>query len=348
METRLKKVHEQVIVITGASSGIGLTTARLAARKGARLVLAARSESALQELTSEINTGGGQSVYVVADVSRLEDVQRIAAAARSAFGSFDTWVNNAAGSIYGRILDVPLDEERKLFETNYWGVVYGSRIAAEHLRKRGGAIVNVGSVASDRAIPLQAAYSASKHAVKAYTDALRSELEKDGAPVSVTLIKPAAIATPFFRHAKSYMGAQPTAPPPMYAPDVVASAILRAAEHPMRDVLVGGMATFLSAMGRFFPRAGDKFVKAGMFDGRKSERLAEPGDNEIFDHPSDDLRERAEYDVHVCEMSVYTEASMRPAVKTAAVALAALGLSMLVARRLRSRWRSHPASPVSG
>ncbi len=336
MKIHLKKVAEQVIVITGASSGIGLTTARLAARQGARLVLASRGESALAELTREINAGGVQSIYVVADVSRLEDVERIGAAAVSAFGHFDTWVNNAGAGIYGRILDVPVDEERRLFETNYWGVVYGSRVAAGYLRARGGAIINVGSVASDRSIPLQGAYSASKHAVKAYTGALRAELEKEGAPVSVTLIKPTAIATPFFKHAKSYMNAQPTEPSPMYAPDAVAQAILRAAQTPFRDILVGDIAPLQSAMGRVFPRAGDIFVNATMFEGQKSDRQPEPGDNQILDRPSGDLRERADYDTLVCERSLYTEIVTRPALKTALVAAAGAGIATLALRKLRT------------
>ncbi len=336
MNIQLKKIADQVLVITGASSGIGLTTARMAARLGAKLVLAARSESCLRELTEELNASSFQAIYVVSDVSSFEDVQRIAATAVSSFGHFDTWVNNAGGGIYGRILDVPVEEERKLFETNYWGVVYGSRVAAEHLRHRGGAIINVGSVASDRSIPLQAAYCASKHAVKAYTDTLRSELEKENAPVSVTLIKPTAIATPFFKHAKSFMEAQPTEPPPMYAPETVAQAILRAAETPLRDVLVGDVAPLQSAMGRLFPRAGDKFVNAVMFEGQKSQRTPEPGDNQIFDQPSGDLRERAEYDTVVHERSLYTEISTRPLLKTALFTAAGVGIATLALRKLKS------------
>jgi hypothetical protein len=211
--------------------------------------------------------------------------------------------------------------------------VYGSRIAAEHLRTRGGAIINVGSVASDRAIPLQAAYSASKHAVKAYTDALRSELTKDGAPVSVTLIKPTAIDTPFFKHAKTYMGAQPVEPPPLYAPDTVARAILHAAENPVRDVLVGGVAPVQSMLGRLAPSLGDKFMNATMFEGQKSRRAPEPGDNGFPERPSGDLRERGNYDVHVCESSLYTEIAMRPAVKMAVMAGVGLGIASALWRR---------------
>ena len=232
MGVQLKKLSEQVIVITGASSGIGLVTARMAARQGARLVLAARSEDALRTLTDEIKAEGGKAVYAVADVGREEDVRRIADAARHHFGGFDTWVNNAGVSIYGRVLDVSMEDHRQLFETNYWGLVHGSRVAAEHLRQRGGAIINVGSSLSDRAIPLQGTYCASKHAVKGYTDALRMELEEEDAPISVTLIKPSAIDTPYKDHAKNYLPVEPENPPPVYAPETVAEAILHSATHP--------------------------------------------------------------------------------------------------------------------
>ncbi|HEX8920718.1 MAG TPA: SDR family oxidoreductase, partial [Pyrinomonadaceae bacterium] len=187
MNVQLKKLGEQIIVITGASSGIGLVTARTAARQGAKLVLAARSEDALRQLVDEIKMEGGEAISVVADVGQEQDVRRIAEAAIQRFGGFDTWVNNAGVSIYGRVLEVSMEDHRQLFETNYWGLVHGSRVAAEHLRTRGGAIINVGSSLSDRAIPLQGTYCASKHAVKGYTDVLRMELEEEDAPISVTL-----------------------------------------------------------------------------------------------------------------------------------------------------------------
>jgi short-subunit dehydrogenase len=324
---KLKKLRDQVIVITGASSGIGLTTARYAAKRGARVVLAARSGESLERLEDEIRDSGGRGVAVEADVSSEEDVRRIAETAKQHFGGFDTWVNNAGVSIFGKILEVPVEEEREVFDVNFWGVVYGSKIAAEHLRSTGGAIINIGSVASDRAVPLQGAYSASKHAVKAYTDTLRSELEHDGAPVSVTLIKPTAIDTPFFRHAETHMDGQPTEPSPMYAPKLVAEAILRAAETPMRDILVGDTAPLDSAIGRWAPKAGDKFVQAKMFEGQKSDRRRLPGENKALRRPSGELRERGDYpEVQVEETSVYTKAAMHP-VLTGVAALGA-GLAM--------------------
>src|ERR1044071_8077770 len=193
MTIKLKKLSDQVIVITGASSGIGLVTARMAAKRGARLVLNARNEEALRLVSDEINAAGGKVIYVVGDVGRFDDVQKIADEAIRRFGGFDTWVNNAGVSIYGRMLEQSIEDQRRLFETNYWGMVHGSLVACTHLRNKGGALINVGSVLSDVALPLQGTYCATQHAVKGYTDALRLELEEEGAPISVTLIKPSTI-----------------------------------------------------------------------------------------------------------------------------------------------------------
>ncbi|HEX6718380.1 MAG TPA: SDR family oxidoreductase, partial [Pyrinomonadaceae bacterium] len=273
MNVKLKKLSDQVIVITGASSGIGLVTARMAARRGARVVLNARNEEALRRVSEEINASGGEAIYVAGDVGQSDDVQNIADEAMRRFGGFDTWVNNAAVSIYGRVLDQSLEDQRRLFETNYWGVVHGSRVACAHLRKNGGALINVGSVLSDVAIPIQGTYCATKHAVKGYTNALRLELEEEGAPISVTLIKPSTVDTPYIRHAKNLMPVEPLNPPPVYAPETVAEAILYCAEHPERDVFVGSGGKMLAEAGHHAPRLTDKLMEAAMFDLQKSNRL---------------------------------------------------------------------------
>jgi short-subunit dehydrogenase len=331
MNLLLKNLSAQVLVITGASSGIGLTTARMAAKRGARLVLAARSAAALRQLTEEINSGGGEAVYVVADVGRLEDVRRIEEKAVERFGGFDTWVNNAGVSIYGNLSEVSIEDMRRLFETNFWGVVYGSLVAAERLRSRGGAIINLGSTLSDRAIPIQGIYSASKHAVKGFTDALRMELEAEGAPISVTLIKPGAIATPYPQHAKNYMEREPTVPPPVYAPEVVAEAILYCAEHPERDVFAGGGGKAISMSGHYAPRVTDKVMEWSMFEMQKSdEPPARSREENGLYKASGELRERGDYKVPIFERSIYTKASLHPFVTGAIIAGAGIALAALL------------------
>ena len=320
MNLKLKELSDQVIVITGASSGIGLVTARMAAKRGARVVLNARNEAALRYVTDEIKASGGNAIYVKGDVGRLEDVQKIADEAIRRFGGFDTWINNAGVSIYGHMLDQSLEDQRRLFDTNYWGVVHGSMVACAHLRERGGALINVGSVLSDVAIPIQGTYCASKHAVKGYTDALRMELEEEGAPISVTLIKPSAIDTPYTSHAKNMMAVEPMNPPPVYAPETVAEAILHCAEFPERDVTVGGGGKVLAATNQYAPRLADKVIGAMMFDVQKSDqpRAANRGDSLYA--PLADGEERGGYPGHVAESSIYTKAKLHPIIAGSVIA----------------------------
>lgn len=306
MEIRLKPLQEQVLVVTGASSGIGLTTVRKALEAGARVVMAARNRVALQEVSERFAAQGKEAVYVVADVGRLDDVRRIAAVARERFGGFDTWVNNAGVSIFGRYRDVPLEDMRRLFDTNFWGVVHGSLVAAEELAGRGGALVNLGSEVSDVALPLQGIYSASKHAVKGFTDSLRMELEAAGAPVSVTLVKPASVDTLFVPHARNHMDVEPRLPAPVYAPEVVADAILYAAAHPKRDIYAGGAAKLVSVGNRLFPRLMDRIMERYMFGGQRSGRPVADRSHSALYLPGVGALERQGRAGHVCKSSLYT------------------------------------------
>jgi short-subunit dehydrogenase len=334
MKAALKPLAEQVVVITGASSGIGRVTAREAARRGAKVVLVSRDEEDLRRVVEEIRAAGGRATHVVADVADRMALEHAAETAEQTFGGLDTWVNNAGVSIYGRIEEVPEEDARRLFETNYWGVVNGSLVAVRHLRQRGGTLVNVGSVLSDTGYPLQGHYSASKHAVKGFTDALRMELEKERAPVHVTLVKPAAIDTPFPDHAKSYLSEAPTHQPPVYAPEVVAAAILRCAEQPERDVKVGGSAKMFTTMETFAPRLADRFKELTSFSGQHSGRLPRPTDT--LHHPrAGDGRERGAYEGHVFKRSLYTTAALNPIATV--LGAAALGLGVALAARARPR-----------
>lgn len=257
MRIVLKLVNEQVVVITGASSGIGLATSRLAARKGATVVLAARTKAALAEAVDDITAAGGRASYVVADVGNRDDVERIAATVIERHGGFDSWVNDAGVSIFGRLDEIPDEDHRRLFETNFWGVVHGSLVAANHFRGRGGAIINLGSVASDVALPMQGMYSVSKHAVKGFTDALRVELSAASAPISVTLIKPSSINSTFVMNARNLTDHDVKLPPPVYAPEEVANAIVHAMAHSQRDIYVGSGGKMMSSFARLFPSAMD-------------------------------------------------------------------------------------------
>jgi short-subunit dehydrogenase len=259
---KLKSLNQQVIVITGASSGIGLTTAETAARKGAKVVLAARSEETLVDISRRLAGAGGNVIAVACDVGIRAEVDRVANEAIKHFGRIDSWVNNAGGGIYARLDEASEDDNRKLFDTNFWGVVIGSLAALPHLKRQGGALINVGSELSEAAAPLLGMYTATKHAVKGFTDALRIEIEDiDKAPVSITLIMPSAVDTPFPQHSRNYMTQEPKLPGPMMDPQEVADAILDAATKPTRSKKVGTKSIISTLMAMLVPSLGDKAAK---------------------------------------------------------------------------------------
>ena len=259
MKPKLKPLAKQVMVLTGASSGIGLVTARKAAEAGAKVMLVARNEAALKKAVSDIRAAGGTADYVVADVGDEGQVAKVVDKAVKRFGGFDTWVNDAGVGIYSPLAQTSTDEHERLFKTNYWGVVFGSLAAVTQLRKQrgGGALITVGSVASDIPTPMLGAYSASKHAVKGFTDTLRIELLKDKAPIAMTLIKPSGIATPFAEHAVDHLQGEALIPPPLYAPELVADAILDAARSGKREITVGGSGRAQTLVSRLAPSVFD-------------------------------------------------------------------------------------------
>lgn len=330
---KLKKLSEQVIVITGATSGIGLTTARMAAKQGASLVLIARNDNALQTLASEIYQKGGRVLIHAADVADEAALRHAAQRAVEEFGRIDTWVNNAGGSIYGRIFDVSIDDLRRVFETNVWGLIYGSRIAAEHLRDKGGAIINLGSEVSDAPIPLQGIYSSSKHAVKGFTDALRMEVEADGLPISITLIKPTAIHTPFPENAKNYLAYEPQLPSPLYAPELVAEAILHSAQNPKRDFFIGELAMVHSSFALNVPRLYDTLNEKMIDSMQNSGEPSVINRHDGLHQTNSKLNERGSSPRFVLEKSLYQRANIHPLLTAGLLVGGGLAVAALVASR---------------
>jgi len=341
MDLTLKPLDEQVLVITGASSGIGLVTARMAARRGASVVLAARNERDLARAVEEIRARGGRAVYHVTDVADAAQVEGLADAAVREFGRVDTWVNNAGVAVYGRVMDVSLDDMRRQFDVIYWGHVHGSRVAVPLLKRQGGALINVASALADRAIPLQGNYCAAKHAIKAFTDALRMELEEEGAPIAVTLVKPGSIDTPLFDKAKTYLGVEPQPVPPVYAPEVVAGAILHCAQHPTRDIITGGMGKMLS-IANDFPRLADKYMERTTFESQMTDKPAGDRPDNLYAPVEHDGGERGRnWDGRTKGTSLYTSATLHPEI----TAVATVGAALLAVAALRRRrdGRDRPA-----
>jgi short-subunit dehydrogenase len=331
MNFELLPLSEQVMVITGASSGIGLVTAKQAAARGARVVLAARNEGDLNAAVDEIRRRGGRAIFVVADVADPAHVDRIADHAVREFGRIDTWVNNAAVSMYGRLTGTSLADMRRQMDVNYWGQVHGSLTAVRHMRTSGGSLINVGSALSDRAIPLQGTYCAAKHALKAFTDALRMELEDEGVPISVTLVKPASIDTPFFDKAKTYLGVEPQPVPPVYAPEVVSQVILTAAERPIRELIAGGSGAKLSAA-RLAPRLADLYMERWTFDSQRTTTPVNGRPDNLYEPVPHDGGERGRnWAGRTRRSSLYTEAFLHP--RAAAGVL--VGVAAVLALRAR-------------
>jgi NAD(P)-dependent dehydrogenase (short-subunit alcohol dehydrogenase family) len=294
--------------------------------------LAARNEEVLASTVRELEEFGVRAIYVVTDVSKRDDVERLAQSAIEHFGGFDTWVNNAGQGLWGRLEEVTDEDHRRLFDINFWGVVYGSTTALRHLKKQGGALINLGSVASDFAFPIQGMYSTTKHAIKGFTDALRRELNDEGAPVSVTLIQPAAIGTPFALHAKNYTENEANLPPPIYAPEDVARTILLAAEQPRRALHIGGAGKLMGIFSRLTPGLVDR-TSSFMI---KSQLKPEPKRNrqDSLWQAGQDGQVRG--DQSFIRRSGYTAAIVNPLASLAVVGAVGAGIGFALWRKFRN------------
>jgi short-subunit dehydrogenase len=237
------RVRDSVVVITGASSGIGRATALRFANKGARLVLAARGAESLEAAAAECRKRGAKALAVPTDVTDAGKMEELASRAVEEFGRLDVWVNNAAVGVFGLLTEIPPKDFQRVLDVNITGYVNGARAALTRQAAQGsGILINVSSIVAETPLPYSAAYSISKAAVRALSISLRSELAREGVTgVNVCTVLPATIDTPFYQNAANFTGRRPMAMPPVYTPQRVAKAVVKLAAHPRRETVAGGL-----------------------------------------------------------------------------------------------------------
>jgi NAD(P)-dependent dehydrogenase (short-subunit alcohol dehydrogenase family) len=332
---KFKPLGEQVVVLMGASSGIGRETALRFARKGARVVVSARGEEGLDSLVKEIRSEGGEAIAVPADTSEFDQVKAVADRAVQEYGRLDSWVHLAAVGLFATFEDTTPEEFERVIDVNLMGQVYGAMAALPHIKREGrGALIHISSVEAKRSFPLHSAYGASKHGIDGFVEALRVELRHEGWPISVTQVMPGTINTPFFDKGRSKVGVKAVGIPPIYEPGTVADIILYAAENPARDLVCGGAAQALILNQRLSPRILDAILttRAG-FAPQKTE---EPRSEDDPDNLYAPIRghDTAKNGFRALSRSLYNWLQMHPVVRRGAAAGMALGL--LAALRVRS------------
>jgi NAD(P)-dependent dehydrogenase (short-subunit alcohol dehydrogenase family) len=311
-KTKKKALADQVVVVTGASSGLGRAIARGAGERGARVVVTARNAEALDNAVREIQAFGGEALAVPADHSVQDDVAQVVEQTVDRFGRIDTYVANAMVTVMAEAVELEPDELRQVFETNFFGTVYGFRAALPHLAQSRGTFIDVNSALAYRGIPLQAAYCASKAAGRTFFESARTELQKHGGAVDICVVLPGAINTPQFERSRQKIGMQPQPVPPIYQPEPFAEAVLHCCEYPVRELPVGWGAQKLLWGQKLAPRVGDALLRR---NGWKSQTTGEPkstsAPDNLFETVPGDPGAHGRFDEPARNSTVWTSLRLR-------------------------------------
>jgi short-subunit dehydrogenase len=307
------KNKTEVVVITGASAGVGRAAARRFAKEGARIGLLARGSDRLRAAKEEVEKAGGQAVAIPTDVAEPNQVEAAAQAVEEQFGPIDYWINNAMASVFSPARKMTPEEFKRVTEVTYLGVVYGTLSALKRMLPRDrGCIVQVGSALAYRSIPLQSAYCAAKHAVRGFTDSLRSELIHDGSNVQITMVQLPALNTPQFHWVKSRLPRKAQPVPPIFQPEIAAQAIYHAAHKPRREFFIG-MSTTKAILGnKLIPGWLDHYLADAAYQGQQTDEPEDPNrPHNLWAPVEGDYAARGGFDERAQDYSIQVEASLR-------------------------------------
>jgi NAD(P)-dependent dehydrogenase (short-subunit alcohol dehydrogenase family) len=332
-----ERAAPEVVVITGASAGVGRATAIAFARRGASIGLLARGIAGLEAAKRDVEAAGGKALALPTDTADADAVDAAAAAVEQRFGPIDIWINNAMASVFAPIQQMRVEEYRRVTEVTYLGYVHGTLAALKRMRPRGhGRIIQVGSALAYRGIPLQSAYCAAKHAVQGFCDSLRSELIHDRSLIRVTSVQMPALNTPQFRWVLSRLPRKGQPVPPIFQPEVAARAIVWAATHNRREVLVGWPA-FKAVWGnKFFPGLGDWYLGRKGYDAQQTNEPRDPDRPHNLWEPVDqqvDHGAHGVFDDRARDRSwhLWLTTHRGPVIRTAAGAMAAVLMALAFA-----------------
>jgi len=288
----MKEKKTEVVVITGASAGVGRAVARAFAKRGAKIGLLARGHAGLEAAQRDVEQLGGQAIAIPTDVADAEQVEAAAQQVEETFGPIDIWVNDAMASVFAPFDETTPEEFKRVTEVAYLGFVYGTMAALKRMKQRDrGHIIQIGSALAYRSIPLQAAYCGAKHGIMGFTDSIRCELKHDKSKVRLTMVQLPAVNTPQFGWVKSRLPHKAQPVPPIYEPEVIADAVTWVTDHYRRELFIGLNTVLIIQGNKFLPALGDWYLgKTGYKSQQTAERANPNRPNNVWE-PVDETRD---------------------------------------------------------